>query len=86
MDIEVYRFALSLSPRHSLLSRGVCTAFDIARLGSLQARRRYPVLLHPHEHYLKALLQGGLEIAPLQLVTLWLIVQRVGAPGVAWSL
>ena len=65
---------------------GLCTAFDIARPGSLQAGGRSPVLLHPHEHHLKALLQGGLEIAPLQLVTLWLIVQRVGAPGVAWGL
>jgi len=86
MDIEVYGLAWSLSTRHSLLSRGVCTAFDIARSAALQAGGHSPGLLHSHEHHRKVLLQGGLEIAPLQLVTLWLIVQRVGAPGVAWGL
>jgi hypothetical protein len=83
MDIEVYGLALSLSTRYSLLSSGLCTAFDIARPGSLQAGGRDPVLLHPHEHHCKALLQGGVEIAPRKLVTLRLIVQRVGATGVA---
>src|SRR4029450_9471865 len=55
----------------------------MARPSSLQAGGRYPALLHPHEHHRKALLQGRLEIDPLELVTLWLIAQRVCAAGVA---
>src|SRR5262245_38371060 len=71
---------------HSLLSCPAwCRAFDMARPSSLQAGGRYPALLHPHEHHRKALLQSRLEIDPLKLVTLWLIAQRVRAPGVARS-
>ena len=57
----------------------------MARPSSLQAGGRYPALLHPHEHHRKALLQRRLEIDPLELVTLWLIAQRVRAAGVAGS-
>src|SRR5215475_10166203 len=69
---------------HGLLSCPAwCRAFDIARPSSLQAGGHYPALLHPHEHHRKALLQRRLEIDPLELVTLWLIAQRVRATGVA---
>src|SRR5215510_13476346 len=69
---------------HSLLSCPAwCRAFDMARPSSLQAGGRYPALLHPHEHHRKALLQSRLEIDPLELITLWLIAQRVRAAGVA---
>src|SRR5262245_13465140 len=71
---------------HSLLSCPAwCRAFAMARPSSLQAGGRHPALLHPHEHHRKALLQRRLEIDPLELVTLWLIAQRVRAAGVAGS-
>ena len=81
-----YTVSHGLCLRDTLSSLVVWARLVPSRPGSLQAGGRSPVLLHPHEHHLKALLQGGLEIAPLQLVTLWLIVQRVGATGVAWGL
>src|SRR5215471_18538972 len=69
---------------HSLLSCPAwCRAFDMARPSSLQARGRYPALLHPYEHHCKGLLQNRLEIDPLELVTLWLIAQRIRAAGIA---
>src|SRR5262245_4593814 len=86
MAITVY--IRSLAPTalvfiHFLLSCPAwCRAFDMARPSSLQAGGRYPALLHPHEYHRKALLQRRLEIDPLELVTLWLIAQRIRAPGV----
>src|SRR5215831_1328330 len=71
---------------HALLScPSLFRAFDIARPSSLQAGGRYPALLHPHEHHRKRLLQSRLEIDPLELVTLWLIAQRICAARVAGS-
>src|SRR5262250_300693 len=54
----------------------------MARPSSLQAGGRYPALLHPDEHHLEALLQRRVETDPFELVTLWLIAQRVRATGV----
>src|SRR5262245_37525818 len=64
---------------HSLLSCPAwCRAFDMARPSSLQAGGRYPALLHPHEHYSKALLQGRLVIDALELIARRVIPQRIG--------
>ena len=58
--------------------------YDIARPSSLQAGGRYPVLLHPHEHHLKALLEGGLVIDAFELITRRVVPQRIGGAGIVY--
>src|SRR5215510_723288 len=68
---------------HSLLSCPAwCRAFDIGRPSSLQAGGRYPALLHPHERYIKALLEGGLVIDALELIARPVVPQRISGPGI----